>query len=302
MQLINTPIETFFGDSINTNDIYFCITHHKYITQLKPDLYENINKKFNTKYYENIRNRDKQFRKYFLNHNINTSFVQAAVIGFNEEYSLNKLFSTEQYVYYFKLSVEELNKCVFYINEDNNVSDKINDCKGINGLIKILKFYNSNKDLFKINEANSGDKPEYCGINILIPFKVKFIKYMMPYNKRLYYHASFEEKQTIDKWSLITPFKEDIIQLILPYKASDLIYCNNENSKIIGRPAKNLLFKSDSNQINDSKIYLYEITNVNSISTKTLNNIEFPSNRICTENIKVKNIEIIDSWKNYINK
>jgi len=299
MELINTPIETNFEDIINTNNLYFCIRHNNKINELRPDTYEAMSNRHGQKFEQKIKNRDIHFRKYFLNHNSKTSFVEAGLIGFNDYYSYNELFNTQDYVYYFKLSVEDLNKCVFYLYEDNKISDLIDDCRGINGLTKILKFWNSNKELFNFNKSKSEDKIDYYGINILIPFKVEFIKYMLPSSKRDYYHGTTKKLDLLNKWSFLTPYKEDAISFAVKWSSNDLIYCNNENSNIVGRPPHILCFKSNIKKPRDSKIYLYKFNNINTISSKSNTGFEYSWNRISTEDIKINEFEIINSWKKH---
>lgn len=299
MELINTPIETNYEDTVSTNNLYFCIRYNKKINNLKPDTYDAILNKNGKNFEQRIKNRDVNFRKYFLNHHSNTSFIEAAVIGFNDYYSYNELFNTDDFVFYFKLTLDEINKCVFFLNEDEKISDLISDCQGIHGLTKILKFWNTNMNLFNLNKSKIGDKIEYYGVNILIPFKVDFIKYMLPANKRDYYHGTTKRLNKLNKWSFITPYKEDAISFAVKWDSNDLVYCNNEISKISGRPPHNLCFKSSIKKPRDSKIYLYKFNNINTISTKTNSGFEYAWNRMTLNELQIKEFEIIDSWKKH---
>ena len=98
----------------------------------------------------------------------------------------------------------------------------------------------------------------------------------------------------------MTPYKEDAIKFAIPWSSCELLIQDEEMSNL-GRPPRLLRFKRDVN-IKDSKIYLYSIKGVDTISTSSNTGKIYPWNRITVASASekeksLKMEKMIKSWK-----
>ena len=190
-----------------------------------------------------------------------------------------------------------IEKCLFSvtINGENAL------VKGIQGFAGAYKVWNEREVKEKSNILN--DKPR-DNIEVIIPFKVKPQYYIPEVKKRTFYHGSTQRFNTLNKFSYVTPYKEDAIKFAIPWSTDELLIKDREMS-IIGRPPKCLYFKKGV-EIEDSKVYLYAVKGIDTISSGTNTGKVFPWNRITLkeaseENKSLKLEKKIMSWKKELN-
>lgn len=294
---INCPIEVKFDELKNTDTLYFIYESTEKLKVIKPFTYTQIKNRLNARVEESIRDIDRNYRKHFLDHHASTSFIHASIAGFSSYYKHARLFDTENYTYYFKLTPSELKDCCFSItNESGEITDIT---PGIPGILSVLKKWQSNKniypDIINLTEASFC----YSQINIVIPFKVKPIFILPPTRLREYYHGSVKRLDVLSEWTYVTPYKLDAISFGVPWDSNDLVYCENEESEIKGRPPHQLVFKSNVTKPEDSKIFIYKIKDNKTIGAKTNTDEYYPWNRVLVNKCDNFEIEEIDSWKDY---
>ena len=278
MKKINVPIEIKnLGTKFLTSDIWFISKDKKYKKVLRPLRYDKIIEGHRLKLAE------KEIRKYFPYHEKNTSFLRASFFNATNESSPEQILQRREYSYYFKLLPSEIEKCLFlFVSRREKIF-----CKGIQGFADAYKLWFSSPD----------DKKE---IHIFIPFKVK-PQYNIPeISKRVFYHGSQSRFNCLNKYSYVTPYKEDAIKFAIPWTSKELLIQDNEMSEM-GRPPKVLKFKRNV-EIDDSKIYLYSIKGIETISTSSNTGKLYPWNRITLKdaNEKDKSLKLerkILSWK-----
>ena len=278
MKKINVPIEIKdLGTKFLTSDIWFISKDKKYKKVLRPLRYDKIIEGHRLKLIE------KEIRKYFPYHEKNTSFLRASFFNATNESSPDRILQRKEYSYYFKLLPDEIEKCLFLFTEGGeNIF-----CKGIQGFA----------DAYKLWFSCPNDKKE---IHIFIPFKVKPQYYIPEISKRVFYHGSQSRFNCLNKYSYVTPYKEDAIKFAIPWSSKELLIQDSEMSDL-GRPPKVLKFKR-SVEIDDSKIYLYSIKGIETISTSSNTGKLYPWNRITLKEAseKEKSLKLerkILSWK-----
>ena len=278
MKKINVPIEIKdLGSKFLTSDIWFISKDKKYKKVLRPLRYDKIIEGHRLKLIE------KEIRKYFPYHEKNTSFIRASFFNATNESSPEKILQRKEYSYYFKLLPNEIEKCLFLFVDGG---EKI-FCKGIQGFA----------DVYKLWFSCPNDKKE---IHIFIPFKVKPQYYIPEISKRVFYHGSHSRFNCLNKYSYVTPYKEDAIKFAIPWSSKELLIQDDEMSGL-GRPPKVLKFKRNI-EIDDSKIYLYSIKGIETISTASGTGKLYPWNRITLKEAseKEKSLKLerkILSWK-----
>lgn len=281
---INVPIETINNDILKLEEVIFVYQHDKVLKSLRPETYDSIRKKYGKYKSSVIKKYDDKLRVKSTLHNSNTSYIHAEVAGFTSDTSFDNLFSTEYETYYFKMTREEIDKSLFYLKDkQGNISSL---SKGFISLANAIKKY-------------SIDRESYSSVCVSVPFKVKPVYYLPNANKRLYYHGSTKRIEELRKWSYVTPYKSDAISFAVPWSSDDLVYTEHETSEVEGRPPMNLCFKSSVTKPDDSKIYLYELSNCETISAKSNTGKEYPWNRVLLKENKEFNITVIPSWKEY---
>ena len=296
MEIINTPIEVFIDNIENTRDLYFTVSSlEPNLTSIRPDTYVQLKNKNRADVFAKMVERDEIYRSSFIEHPTTVSFIHASVAGFSTLYDYSELFNSDYYTYYFKLTLQELSKCVFSITDAEG--DVNNITKGVAGTIAVLKTWNNNRKTLVAVKDENGNTIYNPQINAVIPFKIKPSYCLPPVDKRKYYHGSTKKLDKIKAWSYVTPYKEDAKSFAVPWSSSDLVYNEHETSLVEGRPPGSLCFRRNVKVPNDRKIYLYELEGVKTISTKTNTGKEYPWNRVLVKECEELNVEVIDSWK-----
>lgn len=294
---INEPIEIKIDNIKTTNDIVFVYYLEKPSDVIKNYTHDEILKKYGITSLDLFKNKEKLIRKKMNNHDKNRSFIIAGVAGLNGQYSDSKIFDSEYYTSYFELSAFEIDLCGFCIENDfENIE------LGIKGLTNVLKKYkeiNNNDLIYNIGNNKILNKPQYNGINIIVPFDVNIISILPPVNKRNYYYASLKKIDSINKSSDVCLSKKDAIKRALIKDKKDLFFVENIQSKYNCKPPEDLVFK---NKPDDVPIFIYTIKcdMYNSICTNYY--FHYTWNRRIIKKINTKNckVEKINQWKNYI--
>lgn len=285
MKKINVPFEIKdLGTKFLTSDIWFTLHDKKYKKVLRPQRYSKIFRG------ERLRELEKEARKYFPYHEKDTSFLRASLFNATNTSRPDQILQRREYTYYFKLFPSEIEKCLFVItvNGEQVLS------KGIQGFADVYKLWNS-----EIKEENVADRRKK-DIQVFIPFKIKPQYYIPEISKRIFYHGSKERFSNLNKYSYVTPYKEDAIKFAIPWSSSELLIKDEEMSNL-GRPPRFLRLRRDVS-IEDSKIYLYSVKGVDTISASTNTGNLYPWNRITISNASEENKSLklekkIMSWK-----
>ena len=296
LEIINTPIEVFIDNIENTRDLYFVIASNEAnLTSIRPDTYVQLKNKHHPSVFKKVLERDEVYRSHLIEHPSTVSFTHASIAGFSTLYDYSELFNSDYYTYYFKLTLQELSKCVFSITDsEGNITNII---KGVGGTIAVLKAWNNNRKLYNLVIDENGNKTQTPQVDAVIPFKIKPIYCLPPVDKRKYYHGSTKKLDKLKSWTYVTPYKEDAKSFAVPWSSKDLVYAEHETSLVDGRPPQNLCFRTSAKIPNDRKLYLYEMSNVKTLSMKTNTGEEYPWNRILIKECEELNVEVIDSWK-----
>ena len=285
MKKINAPFEIKdLGTKFLTYDIWFTLYDKRYKKVLRPQRYSKIVRG------EKLRELEKEARKYFPYHEKDTSFLRASLFNATNTSRPDQILQRDEYTYYFKMLPSEIEKCLFLIT----VNGEQVFSKGIQGFADVYKLWHS-----EIKEENIADRPKK-DIQVFIPFKVKPQYYIPEISKRIFYHGSRERFNNLIKYSYVTPYKEDAIKFAIPWSSSELLVKDEEMSSL-GRPPRFLRFKRDVD-IKDSKIYLYSVRGIDTISTSSNTGKLYPWNRItissASEEEKSLKLErMISSWK-----
>jgi len=285
LKKINVPFEIKdLGTKFLISDIWFTLYDKCYKKVFRPKKYTKIFRG------ERLRELEKETRKYFPDHDEDTSFLRASLFNATNTSRPDQILQREEYTYYFKLLPSEIEKCLFLIT----VNGKQVFSKGIQGFADVYKLWHTEN-----KEENVADRPKK-DIQVFIPFKVKPQYYIPEIGKRVFYHGSRERFSKLDKYTYVTPYKEDAIKFAIPWSSNELLVKDEEMS-ILGRPPRLLRFKRDVD-IKDSKIYLYAIKGIDTICTSSNTGKLYPWNRItisdATEEEKRLKLErMISSWK-----
>ena len=285
MKKINVPFEIKdLGTKFLTSDIWFTLHDKKYKKVLRPQRYSKIFRG------ERLRELEKEVRKYFPYHEKNTSFLRASLFNATNTSRPDQILHRAEYTYYFKMIPEEIEKSLFLIT----INGKQIFSKGIQGFADAYKIWYT-----EIKEENVVDRPRK-DIQVFIPFKIKPQYYIPEISKRIFYHGSRERFNNLNKYSYVTPYKEDAIKFAIPWSSNELLIKDEEMSSL-GRPPRFLRFRRDVD-IKDSKIYLYSVKGIDTISTSSNTGELYPWNRITISNASEENKSLklekkIMSWK-----
>ena len=289
MKKINVPFEIKdLGSKFLTSDIWFTLCDKKYKKVLRPQRYSKILRG------QRLRELEKEVRKYFPYHEKDTSFLRASLFNATNTSRPDQILQRDEYTYYFKMIPSEIEKCLFLIT----VNGEQVFSKGIQGFADVYKLWHT-----EIKEESVADRPKK-DIQVFIPFKIKPQYYIPEIRKRVFYHGSRERFKSLIKYSYVTPYKEDAIKFAIPWSSKELLVKDEEMSNL-GRPPRFLRFKRDVD-IKDSKIYLYSIKGIDTISTSSNTGKLYPWNRItvakaCEEEKSLKLEKMIMSWKKELN-
>ena len=296
---INCPLEIKLDDINNTSKLYFIYESKEKLKNVKPFTYSQINKKYNSRVEDSVRKQDSSYRKHFIDHHSSTSFIYASIAGFSNYFNYKYLFDSEYYTYYFKLTPKELQECCFSITDNEGKTTDI--IPGIQGVISVLKKWNANKNNYNENIELSEVETVCPQINVVIPFKIKPIFILPPVHEREYYHGTTKKLTKISAWSYVTPYRLDAISFGVPWDSNDLVYCENEESEVEGRPPHQLVFKTSVKKPRDRKIFIYKLKGVKTVGAKTNSGKEYPWNRVLVSDAKDFEVEEIKSWKEFFN-
>ena len=285
MKKINVPFEIKdLGTKFLTSDIWFTLCDKKYKKVLRPLRYSKIFRG------ERLRELEKEVRRYFPCHKEDTSFLRASLFNATNTSRPDQILHRTEYTYYFKMVPSEIEKCLFLIT----VNGKQVFSKGIQGFADAYKLWYE-----EIEECDVADRSKK-DIQVFIPFKVKPQFYIPEIGKRIFYHGSRKRFNNLNRYSYVTPYKEDAIKFAIPWSSSELLVKDEEMSSL-GRPPRFLRFRRDVN-IEDSKIYLYSVKGIDTISTSSNTGELYPWNRITIssaseEDKSLKLVKKIMSWK-----
>jgi len=285
LKKINVPFEIKdLGTKFLTSDIWFTLHDKKYKRVLRPQRYSKIPGG------ERLKEAENELRKYFPDHGRDTSFLRASLFNATNTSRPDQILQRDEYTYYFKMLPSEIEKCLFLIN----VNGEQVFSKGIQGFADVYKLWHTEIKDLNIEGRSKKD------IQVFVPFKVKPDCYIPETRKRIFYHGSSKRFDSLNKYSYVTPYKEDAIKFAIPWSSSELLIKDEEMSSL-GRPPKCLYFKRGT-EIEDSKVYLYSVKGIDTISSGSNTGKIFPWNRITLkeaskENKSLKLEKKIASWK-----
>lgn len=288
MKKINVPIiPKDLGDKFKSSDIWFIYQSNKFVKSIRPQKYSDLYKGELQKKYEMC------FRDHIKNYPEDFSFVKASLFNATEVCTISQILLNKGYTYYFKLSPEQIERCLFLIT----INGLTVLTKGIQGFVDAYRLW-SKKPVVENTEVIS-DKPK-DNIQVIIPFKVKPQYYIPEVSKRVFYHGSTQRFKVLNKFSYVTPYKEDAIKFAIPWSSNELLIKDKEMSSL-GRPPRLIYFKKGV-EIEDSKVYLYAVKGIDTIASGTNTGKMYPWNRITLkeaseENKSLKLEKKIMSWK-----
>jgi len=286
LKKINVPFEIKdLGTKFLTSDIWFTLHDKKYKKVLRPQRYSKIFRG------ERLRELEKEARKYFPYHEKDTSFLRGSLFNATNTSRPDQILQRNEYTYYFKMLPDEIEKSLFVIT----INGKSTFSKGIQGFADAYKLWHFKEE----SKENIADRAK-DDIQVFIPFKVKPQYYIPELKKRIFYHGSNKRLDSLTRYTYVTPYKEDAIKFAIPWSSNELLIKDEEMSNI-GRPPRLLRFKRDVN-IKDSRIYLYSIKGIDTISTSSNTGKIYPWNRItiASASEKEKSLKMekmIKSWK-----
>ena len=293
MKKINVPfVPSNLGTRFKSSDVWFVCQSKKFVKSIRPKKYEDI---YNGKAYQKY---EKCYREHIKYHPKEISFVKASLFNATDIVTPEQILMDQGYTYYFKLLPSQIEKCLFAVTIDGE-SVLV---KGVQGFAAAYKVW-SEREFKEEDESILTDKA-VDNIEVIIPFKVKPQYYIPEVKKRMFYHGSKERFKSLNKFSYVTPYKEDAIKFAIPWSTSELLMGDNEMFNL-GRPPQRLLFKRGVD-INDSKVYLYSIKGIDTISSGSNTGKIFPWNRITLkeaseEGKSLKLEKKIMSWKKELN-
>ena len=285
MKKINVPFEIKdLGTKFLTSDIWFTLYDKRYKKVIRPQSYSKLSRGSKLKEIE------KEIRKYFPEHEENTSFLRASLFNATNTSRPDQILQREGYTYYFKMLPSEIEKCLFLIT----VNGKNIFSMGIQGFADVYKIWYTEVEKNEVDDRPKKD------IQVFIPFKIKPQYYIPEITKRIFYHGSKERFNSLNKYSYVTPYKEDAIKFAIPWSSNELLIRDEEMSSL-GRPPRLLRFKRNVD-IEDSKIYLYSVKGIDTICTSSNTGKLYPWNRITISSAseKEKSLKLermIMSWK-----
>lgn len=297
MERINVPLEVFVDSIENTKDLYFVVETKSEQQTLRPQTYLQLKAANKDDMFKKLIDRDELYRTHFIEHPSTVSFIHGSIAGFSTLFDYTRLFNSDYYTYYFKLTLQEISKCLFSITDNTGEIKSIH--KGITGAVSVLKEWNTHRKTYKVQEDKNGNIISHPQVNVVIPFKVKPLYCLPPFDQRKYYHGSTKKLDSLKAWTYVTPYREDAVSFAVPWSSEDLIYDEHEISEVDGRPPHNLAFRTSVKKPNDRKLYVYEVEGVQTIGAKTNTGKEYPWNRVLVKENKEFKLEVINSWKTH---
>lgn len=146
--------------------VWFLHQSPKKLTVLNPLSYKELAKVRDTDYPIEDRIEEESEYRELTNQHKSISFLYATIVGYNKFESPK---SYPGYTYYFKLSDEQINNCVFTIIDKKEWMDPT---KGKKGYKKALKIWDENSTEFK-RSTKKGVGTIYPRIEVVIPFSVE---------------------------------------------------------------------------------------------------------------------------------
>lgn len=287
MKKINVPIiPSNLGQIFKSTDIWFVLQTNKFQKVVRPKRYQDIERG------RVLRVLEKDLRNEMTYHESETSFIRAHLFNATNKMTPKRILQSNCHTYYFKLTPQEIERCLFITT--TNFKSKV--VKGVEGFISAYKDW-SERELVEDEVISDRRSDE---IEVVIPFKVKPQYYIPNIEKRVFYHGSIKRFNQLDKHSYVTPYKEDAVKFAVPWSSEELLVKDDEMS-MLGRPPRRLIFKRGVD-IKDSKVYLYAVKGVETISAGSSSGKDYPWNRItlkeATEDLKSLKLEKkIMSWK-----
>jgi len=291
LKKINVPIvPNNLGTRFKSSDIWFVLQTNKFQKVVRPKRYQDVSRG------NALKRLEKSLHKEMKYHESDTSFIRAHLFNATNRLTPNKILQSNYHTYYFKLTPQEIESCLFVVTSEF----KTEVLSGVSGFTNAYRVWSERSCN---HEENLGDRRS-DEIEVVIPFKVKPQYYIPSIEKRIFYHGSIERFDQLNKYSYVTPYKEDAIKFAVPWSSEELLIKDDEMS-ILGRPPRRLIFKRDAG-IKDSKIYLYAIKGVETISAGSNSGKNYPWNRITIndaleEDKSLKLEKKIMSWKKELN-
>ena len=110
--------------------------------------------------------------------------------------------------------------------------------------------------------------------------------------ERRYHGSASPNITTLRAGSYVTPYAEDAAVFAVPWSSSELTSAGRDAGA--GRPPRRLSFKGDPPP--DSPVHIYEVVGPTK-PAKTNTGKSYPWNRVTTEDLKVRKVETIPSWR-----
>lgn len=298
MKKIDVPLEANLESCFYTDEITFVHFSNKRLNTLRKQSYDSIAENSSLKYANERKEFEYQYKDLLDLYPERYSFLYASPVSLSNYHSSMNVLLNPEYTYYFKLTLEQLDMCVFHFVEDEeNYTQPIKGLKGLTSAVE--KWFNS-PDVMnskKIHNINLSER-----VQVAIPISVKPFAFIPKILDRNFYHCNLEKIDTLKKYSYVSPYKEDAISYTIPWD-KEHIFLNREEHDVPNRLGKNLLFKPDID-IEDCPVHLYRVKNTQTISAKNVDGKVYPSHRATTavarkEEKSLRLIKTITSWKDY---
>lgn len=297
---INTPLEVIPKSLEEASSFTFVHVSSEKHDILRPMSYKDISSFRSADYildrkkyeHENYHSKIKDYDK-------DKTFLYASLASRSHLHNAEQLLSYPGYVYYFKLTKPQIEKCIFEVIGGINYKQG-NPQKGLTGLLNSIKEWDKNKSSFKRYYDKVVEDYIEPRVEVVIPFEVEYVAYMPQIEDRHFYHGSRQKLDNLKKGSYVTPYKHDAAVFAVPWSTSDLLV-NHSLSSIKGRPPERLMFKQD-NIIEDMPLYVYEIEGIETQEDDTNTGERYSWNRTTLKDASVKDgsmklVETIPSWK-----
>lgn len=297
---INTPLEVIPKSLSEASSFIFIHQTSEKFDVLKPLSYKELSSFRSADYIlDRKKHEQENYHTKVEGYDKEQSFLYASLASRSKLHASDALLSYPGYVYYFKLTKPQIEKCIFECLGGINYKQKKAQ-KGMTGLLSAIKEWDENSKSFKRYYDKVVGGYIEPRIEVIIPFEVEYIAYVPQVEDRHFYHGSRQKLSSLRKGSYVTPYKYDASIFAIPWSTSDLIV-NDSLSSIKGRPPEMLFLKDDAN-IDDMPLYIYKVKNIETQEADTNTGESYPWNRVTKEEASLKNkkmelIETIPSWK-----